>query len=189
MAAEDDAGPSMNRFSSLPESGDQLSKDLVYTILSNARRRYLLKTLLDAQGGLDVKTLVDEVTAREFDESYTYDQRKRIYVSLRQTHLPKLDEADVVDYDADRGRVQPGENFDIVTLPIRVVRNPVGVLLPFGVSDRLLPSVPRLVQPSRGAGAGGRGATETAYHSSRPVRDEALVHGVATVMEAVRLLL
>jgi hypothetical protein len=36
----------------------------------------------------------------------TYKQRKRVYTSLHQTHLPALAEAGVVDYDRDRGTVR-----------------------------------------------------------------------------------
>ena len=37
--------------------------------------------------------------------SLSYDQRKRVYVSLRQTHLPKLSSAGAIDYDSDRSIV------------------------------------------------------------------------------------
>ncbi len=38
-------------------------------------------------------------------ERITSRQRKRIYNSLQQTHLPKLDRAGLVEYDAPRGYV------------------------------------------------------------------------------------
>jgi len=45
------------------------------------------------ENGVDV----DEITER---------QRKRVYVSLYQTHIPKLEEAGIVSYDADSGEVR-----------------------------------------------------------------------------------
>lgn len=188
--ANDDGGPSTREFAALPESADGLSKDLVYSMLSNARRRYILLTLLEDARTVDVSALVDAVTIREYDESYTYTQRKRVYVSVRQTHLPALQDAGVIEYDADRGTVRRGPHFETVTLPLRLLGEPVATLLPAGLLDgssrlRLSPGV----RPSRGATGAGTRAAESIYHGTSPVRQEPLVHGLATVLEFLRILL
>jgi len=39
-------------------------------------------------------------------DAVTYDQRMRVYTSLRQLHLPKLHGEGVVEFDEDRGTVE-----------------------------------------------------------------------------------
>jgi len=56
-----------------------------------------------------VTELAEEIAARENDidvESLTYKQRKRVHVSLYQTHLPKLADAEVIRYDKNDGKVE-----------------------------------------------------------------------------------
>jgi hypothetical protein len=53
--------------------------------------------------------LAEQIAAWENEievEELTSQQRKRVYVSLYQTHLPKLAEAGIVDYDVDEGIVR-----------------------------------------------------------------------------------
>jgi len=46
----------------------------------------------------------------------TYKQRKRVYTSLYQSHLPRLHKYGFIEYDADRGTIELtplAENLDI----------------------------------------------------------------------------
>lgn len=57
-----------------------------------------------------VNDLAEQVAAWENDteiSELTSQQRKRVYVSLYQTHLPKLADTGLVDYDVDDGIVTP----------------------------------------------------------------------------------
>lgn len=57
---------------------------------------------------MDLRTLVDTIASWEYDtppEELPWKKRKRIYTALRQSHLPKLDEAGVIEYDRNRGEV------------------------------------------------------------------------------------
>lgn len=88
-------------------SGD-VSPNLVFDILSNQRRRMVLYYLRQADGRMSVKELAREIAALENEvpvEELTSQQRKRVYVSLYQTHLPKLESTEMVDFD-DEGNVQ-----------------------------------------------------------------------------------
>jgi DNA-binding transcriptional ArsR family regulator len=92
---------------------DGLSEDDVFSMLSNQRRRYVI-AYLDRTEGAEVSLgdLAERIAAWENDvdvAELTYKQRKRVYTSLHQTHLPKLDEAGVVDYDRDRGTITAAE--------------------------------------------------------------------------------
>jgi len=86
---------------------ERLTQDLVFDILSSARRRYVLY-LLKTEGRMELTELAEHVAARENDtsvEELTRQQRKRVYVSLYQTHIPKLEDAGFVEYDQDSGYV------------------------------------------------------------------------------------
>lgn len=90
-------------------SGSQeLSPDLVFDILSNTRRRMVLYYLRQYGGSATVQELAKEIAALENDvevDELTRQQQKRVYVSLYQTHLPKLEETGIVESDDETGEV------------------------------------------------------------------------------------
>lgn len=93
----------------------EAAKDQLWFVLSNYRRRYAIEYLLDNRREIPLRELAEGLAAWENDvaeDATTGSQRKRAYVALRQTHLPKLDELGIVEYDTARGVVQPGERLD-----------------------------------------------------------------------------
>jgi len=89
-------------------SDTELTQDDVFEILSSPRRRYLLYHLRQRGEPVELTELAEHVAAWENDvepSELTTQERKRVYVSLYQTHVPKLDDAGIVDYDADTGMV------------------------------------------------------------------------------------
>lgn len=87
---------------------ESLSQDDVFELLSSPRRRYVLYLLRYADEPVELTELAEQVAAWENEtdvEKITEQERKRVYVSLYQTHVPRLDEAGVVDYDKDSGIV------------------------------------------------------------------------------------
>lgn len=87
----------------------ELTQDTVFSVLSNERRRRVLRCLQEKPSGSDIRELSRHLAAWENDipeEAVTYKQRKRVYTSLHQTHLPALADAGVIDYDRDRGTVE-----------------------------------------------------------------------------------
>lgn len=89
-------------------SDSQLSQDVVFDILSSPRRRYTLYYLRTTEGPIKLTDLATQVAAWENEadpDEITDQERKRVYVSLYQTHIPRLDEADIVEYDSDSGLV------------------------------------------------------------------------------------
>jgi len=90
-------------------ASDEMSPDLVFEILSNTRRRMVLYYLREESGWVTVQELAGEIAAMENDigvDELTRQQRKRVYVSLYQTHLPKLEETGIIEYDDDREEVR-----------------------------------------------------------------------------------
>lgn len=89
-------------------SDTELTQDDVFEILSSPRRRYLLYHLRQRQEPVELTTLAEHVAAWENGvdtEDLTTQERKRVYVSLYQTHVPKLDDAGIVEYDSESGMV------------------------------------------------------------------------------------
>lgn len=82
--------------------------DRIFAILQNHRRRLILEYLRE-HGSTTQGDLARHVAAVENDipeSAVTSTQRKRVYVSLYQAHLPKLDEFGAVSFDQDRGTVE-----------------------------------------------------------------------------------
>ena len=79
-------------------------KDELYDLLSNHRRRYVIHFCKRADGPLTLSDLAEKVAAREQDTTVaelTSAERKRVYTSLQQTHLKRLADAGMIDYDGD----------------------------------------------------------------------------------------
>lgn len=96
------------------EEDKNTSKDDFFQILSNSRRRTVLRymNIKDDQEVFTTGELAEIVAAYENDiepSSLKSDQRKRVYVGIYQLHLPDLDEYGAVDYDDDLGRVKRPE--------------------------------------------------------------------------------
>jgi DNA-binding transcriptional ArsR family regulator len=91
---------------------ERLSKDTIFSMLSNRRRRYVLSHLARSSDPVSLRELAERIAAWENGvcvDELEYKQRKRVYTSLHQTHLPKLDKAGVVDYDRADGTVALAE--------------------------------------------------------------------------------
>ena len=86
----------------------QVSADTVFEILSSSRRRHVLSMLRQRDEPVAMMTLAADIGARENDirpEAVDPTERKRIYVSLYQTHVPKLETAGLAEYDSTTGTV------------------------------------------------------------------------------------
>lgn len=92
------------------DSPQSLSSDTVFEVLSNRRRRYAVHYLLQRDDVVEFRRLTEQITAWENDIPVTavnHDQRKRVYTALRQTHLPRMADAGIIEYNRQRGLVQP----------------------------------------------------------------------------------
>ena len=86
-----------------------LSTDDVFHILQTKRRRDVLRFLRDASEPVRMRDLAEQVAAWEQEttiDRLSSSERQRVYISLYQSHLPKLDERGIVEYDKDRGIVE-----------------------------------------------------------------------------------
>lgn len=81
--------------------------DVVFDLLSDRRRRIVLNHLRDAdEEWVDVGVLAERIAAWEVElVDPTSVSVESIEIDLVHGHLPKLDAADVVEYDGERRRV------------------------------------------------------------------------------------
>lgn len=87
-----------------------LTTDEVFHILQNERRRRILMYLRehDEGDGVDMRDIVEWVAAQEHNTTVNAlrsKERQRVYIALYQSHLPKLDDYNLVEYDQRRGWV------------------------------------------------------------------------------------
>jgi hypothetical protein len=86
-----------------------LDTDTVHHLLQNERRRNVLRFLRDTDGPVQMRDIAEQVAAWEYDTTVRQlmsDQRQRVYIGLYQSHLPKFDNAGVIDYNQNRGIVE-----------------------------------------------------------------------------------
>lgn len=88
---------------------DELSRDDLFSMLRNERRREVIHYLRNHEEPVDLRDLSEHIAAMENDcepDEVTYKQRKRVQTALYQMHLPKLAEQEIVAYDRRAGRVE-----------------------------------------------------------------------------------
>lgn len=93
---------------SSPEPAD-LSRDDLFSMLRNERRREVIHYLREHEGPVDLRDLSEHIAAIENDcepAAVTYKQRKRVQTALYQMHLPKLADRNIISYDRRAGRIE-----------------------------------------------------------------------------------
>ncbi|WP_323674399.1 hypothetical protein [Halorubellus sp. PRR65] len=83
-----------------PSDDDGPTRDELFHVLRNRRRRYAIHHLKRADEPVDVGDLATQVAAWENDvpvEAVTSKQRRRVYNALQQTHVPELDDTGLVE--------------------------------------------------------------------------------------------
>ncbi len=87
------------------ESADSEWLDEVFQLLGNSRRRAAIQHILEHEriGNKELTWLVAEEEYGLPREEISSDERHTIYVSLSQTHLPRLEKAGVIEIEGERG--------------------------------------------------------------------------------------
>ena len=103
----------------------RVCREEAFEVLSNARRRHVIHHLLQQEDGqVTLRTLSQQVAAWENDiqpAAVSSKQRKRVYTALHQSHLPKLDDKELVRYDSDRGTVDATDRLTELKVYLEVV--------------------------------------------------------------------
>ncbi len=120
----DGVGAERERVTAVDESGTELSKGEIFEVLENERRRHTLQYLRRNGGPVSLGDLATAVAAREYDTNpadVSGAQRKRVYTTLQQTHLPRMDDAGVVAYDSENNVVDATPHTEELTVYLEVV--------------------------------------------------------------------
>ena len=111
----------LSRTSDFPSesSSDEIaefSDDEIFHILQTSRRREAIRYLLERDGPVKMGDVAEHVAAREHGTTVaelTSAQRQRVYIPLYQSHLPKLDQEGLIEYEKSRGIVRPTERLRV----------------------------------------------------------------------------
>ena len=82
--------------------------DVIYDVLSERRRRHVLRCLQEYDESMTLADVADEVAVRELGKRITdisAETVMEIYLSLYHSHVPKLTAAGLVEYDQERDLV------------------------------------------------------------------------------------
>lgn len=106
------------------EGNSQLSMETMFQTLGSRRRRYALHYLRQQDRPVSIRELSEQLAAWEVGKepsSVTPKERKRLYTALHQTHLPRMDSLDVVNYDRNRGVVSTTSHIEQFNIFLDVV--------------------------------------------------------------------
>ncbi|KZN26106.1 hypothetical protein A4G99_22730 [Haladaptatus sp. R4] len=98
-------------------SSVELGEDQIYHLLQNERRRYVLRYLHGSDEQESMRDIAEQVAAWENNstvQAITSSERQRVYIPLYQSHLPKLDEEGIIEYDQSRGTVEKTDMADVL---------------------------------------------------------------------------
>mgnify|MGYP000022827904 CR=1 FL=1 len=93
---------STDEFSASSAVSESLSRNEIYEILSNPRRRYALHAVKNKDGTAELSDLAEQVAAWENDKpvsEVTSSERHLAYSSIQQNHIPKLERAGIITHD------------------------------------------------------------------------------------------
>lgn len=114
------------------EISDGLSRDDMFEVLANQRRRCMLQFFLRNETDVELDSLVDHIAATENDKSVsdvTTEERKRVRTALRQNHLPKMERAGLIEHHEESDRIELTETFGDLDVYLQVV----GRRIPYSV--------------------------------------------------------
>ncbi len=101
-----------------------LSRDTLYKMLANERRRYAVHYLKQQDDTITLGALAEQVGAWEHEtepDQLTSAERKTVYTALQQRHLPKMDKAGLVTFDKRAGTVEPTDSLSELDIYAEVV--------------------------------------------------------------------
>lgn len=91
--------------------------DLLIDLCGDRHRRIVLGVFADQKRSLTTADLAKTIAKHERQAPLTQiseEECKQLHALLDQHHIPKLEEAGLVEYDREARRVEPTEQFDRV---------------------------------------------------------------------------
>jgi len=84
-----------------------LSESVVFELISQKHRRYVIDVLASQESPLTLSELVDAVAAKKQEEPVDTADNSALSVRLYHVDLPKLHEYGIIEFDPSAGRIQP----------------------------------------------------------------------------------
>lgn len=100
-----------------------ISTETILQLLANPHRREILRHLNDQNGPTDVEELTRTISADGGTDVPSNQDERRPQIDLYHTHLPKLADADLLEYDRESGTVVAHPNDDLQQLLEYVTAN------------------------------------------------------------------
>ncbi len=101
---------------------DELEAVDIHDVLSNERRQMVLTLLREDDDEMTARELSERIAELETEETPApRNIRQSAYVSLHQTHLPKLDELGIIEYDQSSKSVRLHDRADEVSVYMETV--------------------------------------------------------------------
>jgi hypothetical protein len=102
-----------------------ISDNDCFDLLSKHRRRYALHYLKGDREEASLGELSEQIAAWENGiplEEVSADERKRVYTSLQQIHLPRMAKMGAVEFDERAGEIELGPAAEELDIYLEVVR-------------------------------------------------------------------
>lgn len=99
-------------------SDTPLSKNEIFHLLQNSRRRHVVQYLANSDGPVQTGDVAEQIAAWEYGTTVaevTPQQRQRIYISLYQSHLSKLATSGLITYNQSKGIIEATPKIDQIT--------------------------------------------------------------------------
>lgn len=112
LTDESNDGEANTEETAVPDT--ELTRDDIFHVLQCRRRRLVLKYLqeYDGEGPARMGDIAEHIAALEHDttvDALRSQQRQRVYIALYQSHLEKMDEDGILNYNKSRGYVEATE--------------------------------------------------------------------------------
>lgn len=117
----DDAHPSSESIPADRRTPEDL--DAVFACLAHQRRRLLIECLSENPGPIVVEEIVQYLSERE-DVSTTDTPNEtpaEMTITLLHSHLPKMEDAGVIEVEHETNTIQEGYRFDLATSLLETV--------------------------------------------------------------------
>lgn len=89
-------------------TSDAPALDVLFDVLADQRRRYTLECLREFRTPMALSDLADEVASREQERpvpDIPAEEVKQVYMSLYHVHIPKMADANIVEYTQEQDMV------------------------------------------------------------------------------------
>jgi len=103
---------------------DEISRDDLYHVLSNRRRRFVIHALKRKERPVDISELSTYITAWETGVDpgeVDYEDQRSVYGTLKGTHLPNLEENNIISVDTEENVIRPTAKLEKIDIYVEAI--------------------------------------------------------------------